>query len=288
MNERAVLFGADRRLVGVVTCPPAPTRRTTGVILFNAGVVHRVGPNRLYVELARRLSARGFTVLRFDHSGLGDSPPRDDRLDFARTTLLEAIEAMNCLEAEQQCTRFVLVGLCSGTLTAFRAAQEDVRVVSLVLLTALLQDPSTVPEEIVAEATNRRVARSYLTEKAVSGRGWRKLLAGNVDLRRIWRVIRRVVPASTSRARALPGVAEVATQMERLLKRGVSVFLVYPEPTTLLEYFRMTVAPQLRRFRRHGAIELTILRRADHTFTELHNQERVVDLVGTWVTQRCS
>ena len=285
-TEEAVVFGTSSRLVGIVTCPAPETRRETAVILFNAGLVHRVGPNRLYVRLARRLSDLGYTVLRFDHSGIGDSLPREDHADFQQSAVPEAADAMDWLAAHKQCPRFVLIGLCSGTLTAFRTAQADPRVTSLILLTALLQDPSSVPEEAVAEASNRRIARSYLTERAVRS-GWRKLLTGRFEPQRVWRVVRRVFRSRGARA-VEPGVADVLSQLQALLTRGVSLLFIYAEPTTLLEYFRMTIGPRLGRLRRHGIVELSILKRADHTFTELHNQDRVLDLVTAWMARRCS
>ena len=75
MTEQVLLFGTNRCLVGMLTEPeksqvPADL---PAFILFNAGLLHRVGPNRLHVTLARRLARRGFPVLRFDFSGIGDS-----------------------------------------------------------------------------------------------------------------------------------------------------------------------------------------------------------------------
>ena len=59
MTEEAVLFGTTQSLVGILSQPPreeAP-RGLPAVILLNAGIVHRVGPNRLYVRMARELAA---------------------------------------------------------------------------------------------------------------------------------------------------------------------------------------------------------------------------------------
>jgi pimeloyl-ACP methyl ester carboxylesterase len=282
-GEQAILFGTGRRLVGIVTMPQGTTaaHSDTAVILLNAGVVHRVGPNRLYVTLARRLSRAGYTVLRFDHAGIGDSLPREDQLNFSESSVVEAQEAMDWLSTECRCRGFVLLGLCSGTLTAFRVAQRDARVSGLILLTALLQDPAGVPPEIVAEATDRRIARSHLTEKLTSGRSWRKLLRGASDPARIWKTLERLVkrppPVRTDAA------ADVASNLERILRRGVSVLFVYGEPTTVLEYFRMTIAPLLSGLRRQGRIEVAVLKRADHTFSELRDQQRVIDLVIGWL-----
>ena len=283
-SEEAIVFGTNVRLVGIVTAPSPAAAKSghTAVIFLNAGVVHRVGPSRLYVTLARQLARCGFTALRFDHSGIGDSQPRDDHVNFDESSVAETVEAMNWLAAERQCDTFVLVGLCSGTLTAFRVAQMDRRVTSLVLLTALLLDPSTVPEEVVAEAANRRIARSYLVEKVSSPDAWRKILAGTVDYRRAWRVIRRLIVGRVRGTPQAPGHAELIAQLHRLLKRGVSMQFIYAEPTTVLEWFRMTIEPELPALRRHGRIELSLVRQADHTFTQRRHQAQVVALTTGW------
>jgi pimeloyl-ACP methyl ester carboxylesterase len=283
--EQAIVFGATG-LVGVATSPgPAVERRDVGVVLVNAGVVHRVGPNRLYVSLARQLSQAGFTVLRFDHSGIGDSPPRADQLNFDVSSVSEVVEAMDWLAAERQCRRFVLVGLCSGTLTAFRTAIADARVSGLVLLTALLLDPSTIPQDIVAEASDRRVMRSYLVEKAASRAAWRRLLAKGIDLRKVVRVFGRMLRKPS--ARVIPGNTELIERLRSLLERGVSVLFVFAEPTTVLEGFRMTIDPELPRLRRSGRIDVTIVRHADHTFTELRHQREILELTTSWLS-RCT
>ena len=77
MSERPVMIGADRNLMGIVCEPdgPWPASRPA-MIMLNAGLIHRVGPNRLHVRLARELAARGFLSLRLDLSGRGDSDPR--------------------------------------------------------------------------------------------------------------------------------------------------------------------------------------------------------------------
>src|SRR5262249_27402146 len=67
----------SRSLFGIHTEPLDPPRgkRSPMVLFLNAGAVHRVGPNRMYVDLARSWAEHGLTSLRLDLSGLGDSPP---------------------------------------------------------------------------------------------------------------------------------------------------------------------------------------------------------------------
>ena len=45
-------------------CPPRAT-----VVMLNAGLIHRVGPFRMNIELAERLARRGIDLFRFDAVG---------------------------------------------------------------------------------------------------------------------------------------------------------------------------------------------------------------------------
>jgi len=85
MREEAVLFGKTRSLVGIITDPHTVVNAHNhpAIVLLNAGVLHRVGPNRLYVKIARKLASAGFVVLRFDLSGIGDSKARRDNLPLS-------------------------------------------------------------------------------------------------------------------------------------------------------------------------------------------------------------
>src|SRR5689334_21003043 len=112
--ERARRFGDEQTLVGIVTEPPAGVLPRAAVVLLNAGVVHRVGPNRMHVEIARGLAALGLVVVRVDLSGLGDSESRRDSTPFERAAVLETQGVMSALAAQYGVSRFVTAGLCSG------------------------------------------------------------------------------------------------------------------------------------------------------------------------------
>ena len=128
MNERPVRFGAGGALSGILT---EPVRSGDGpaVLLLNAGLLHRVGPNRLYVSLARRLAALGLPVLRFDYSGLGESEPRRDEITLEQSMLEEGLEALRFLQAAGVADTFVPMGLCAGAEQSQRLAHADARVV---------------------------------------------------------------------------------------------------------------------------------------------------------------
>lgn len=119
-GERALRFGADRPLFGILT-PADPALARPGrppIVITNAGAVSRVGPHRLYVKLARRWAALGFDVLRIDLSGIGDSPVAPDareNLTYPPSGLDDIREALRVFGRPA-----VVAGLCSGGDYAFQ------------------------------------------------------------------------------------------------------------------------------------------------------------------------
>lgn len=132
MTERAMVFG-PANLVGIVS-EPAPQEAIPGApafVILNSGILHRVGASRLYVQLARLLAREGFTALRFDFSGVGDSEVRKDTLPIEKRFVVETREAMDYLAEITGAEEFVVGGLCSGADGGFFTALDDERVVGL-------------------------------------------------------------------------------------------------------------------------------------------------------------
>lgn len=130
MREHAVAFGAAGNLAGILCEPARPAANAPAVLLWNVGIHHRVGAYRIWVDLARALAEAGYTSLRFDLSGLGDSEPRrgggDDptyREDFD--------EAMAFVTKRTGIATFVPVGFCSGVDQLHALGLRDSRVVGM-------------------------------------------------------------------------------------------------------------------------------------------------------------
>ena len=67
-GEESIVFGKDHPLFGILTRPPAKLLdpKRPAIIMTNAGCVHRIGPHRLYVPMARRWAALGFVRRKLD------------------------------------------------------------------------------------------------------------------------------------------------------------------------------------------------------------------------------
>lgn len=127
-----MVFG-PANLVGIVTQPDPDQAiaHAPAFVILNSGILHRVGASRLYVQLARTLAAEGFTTLRFDFSGVGDSEVRKDTIPVEERFVTETREAMDYLQEITGSRTFVVGGLCSGADGAFFTSLEDDRVVGL-------------------------------------------------------------------------------------------------------------------------------------------------------------
>lgn len=110
-----------------------------GVVFFSGGCDRRTGPNRMWVEAARRWAALGVSAIRLDLPGIGDSEGDDELLQDLRSHFdpLHIRRARELLDAAQEqglASRFVLAGFCSGAHRSIHAAVGDPRVSGVVAL----------------------------------------------------------------------------------------------------------------------------------------------------------
>lgn len=276
MRENAILFGTTKSLVGVVTDPPTPGDDSPlGIILLNAGMVHRVGPNRCYVKIARRLAAAGFVTLRFDFSAIGDSGVRTDGLPFEKSAIRETREAMDFLTATWGIRRFALLGLCSGADYAFSAACHDPRVIGLVLI-----DGFTAAFPAMGFYA-RLYARNFFRRSS-----WRRLLTGRSL---IWGALRKVLGSDV----AAPGVAAdldgrlssveaTLDGLRLLIERGVALLLAYSADTPAYDNYLSRLRPVIRRSSREPDVRVQRFGGSDHEFGLLSAQEELVKLIVDW------
>lgn len=110
-------------LVGIHGRPVSAASKDTVVVFLNSGSEPHVGPGRCWVEYARELNLGGYSTVRLDFSGWGESPdlghapgrPYDDHC------IAETLAAMAALRRDGY-RRVVLAGLCAGAWVGMRAA----------------------------------------------------------------------------------------------------------------------------------------------------------------------
>lgn len=124
VRERAV-FTTPTQLFGI-ECRSEQAHdgaRETTVVFINTAIEPHVGPSRLWVELARRWAARGLSSVRFDMSGVAESPARPgvpEHIVYSGVTTDDIVELARTIRPDDP-ERVALVGLCSGGYVALDA-----------------------------------------------------------------------------------------------------------------------------------------------------------------------
>jgi hypothetical protein len=270
-DESVIRFGAHRTIVGILT-PPQDRASDPVVILLNAGLIHHVGPHGLHVKLARALAAAGIGCLRFDFSGIGDSPARPDNLPIFEMVVKEPCEAMDELERRGY-RRFVLAGICSGAYSAFKATAVDARVVGAILINPQDFAPGNGAE-------SRAWERRYLTRSIYRPRAWLNLLTGRVDYGRLLRTAWGRVSGRTVRANE--GLAAVRQELRQLIEQRRSQLLfIVSEDDVSKEYLALLCGPDASAHVGER-MDTALIAASDHLFTRLSDQQIVIDRIVKW------
>lgn len=277
MSEEAVSFGSENCLVGVITAPDvdAYAKNRPAVLFLNAGLLHRVGPYRLYVDLSRKLSSMGFTVLRFDLSGIGDSLQGDDNRLYDERILDNVRGAMDFLSMKKGVNEFVLMGLCAGADNAHKAAVKDERVTGAVFF----------------DGYGYRTCGYYLhryVPKMLSVNKWKNFLK-----RKIFSVISHVYGESEEVSgrgemflRKFPPKQRATKEIQNLIDRGVNLLYVYSGGVKYDYYnYYGQFKAMFRSIDFQGRVETVYFDKAEHTYPSIEDRNKLMTAVCRWMLE---
>jgi len=255
-REEPIFFGIRHRLFGILH--EGTSRELPPILLTSAGTVHRIGPHRFYVSLARRWASLGFPVLRVDLSGIGDTPAADDGVEnvtYPRDGYEDLSAAMDRLSAragpEGSASRFILAGLCSGGDFAFQMGMRDPRVVG-----ALILNPRTFCVNDLAAVETGNFASVLAAADGVASRA-----GADVE-------------------------APVPESLRRMVGRGVDTLLVVSEKDPGVDYVDTQWGDAMRALQGLPGFRREDIPGTDHNFTSLWSQETVSDLCTEHLTRR--
>lgn len=291
--EELVLVPMDdgSSLFCVALAPPEPAGSGAYVILPNAGAVHHVGPNRLYVEASRALADAGLPSLRLDMRNLGDScvgSPEDENHPYPATAT-EDLRTVVAWAHEKIGDRALLTGLCSGAHASLHATAEidHPGVMGVICVNPLtfryvegmsLDQPS-------ADRTTKEAA--YYRMAAVDPDRWRKLFSGGSDPLRIASFVgRRTAQKAADGVRAfvrrlgLGRGSDLDQVLKRIADHGRGIRFVFSSTDPGLEMLTRRAGGTVRRLRQSGVADITIVPDADHTFSRKRERSQgVADIV---------
>lgn len=282
IEEAAVRFGSPPGLFGIVSAQQPERRQSSpgsrAVLLLNAGSVHHVGPNRLYVALARHLARLGHIVLRMDIAGIGDSPTcagEPDNVVYSTYALRDVGEAIEYLQRHWGAHDVRAVGLCSGAYHALKASVARLPLTGVVII-----NPLTFfwKKDMSLEYPEHRIATDIVRYRTNALRlsSWLKLFGGGVNL---WELIQVLVRrARTVTLEALRGPArmlgiplrdDLPSELRRAANAAVDLQFVFAATDPGGEMLRSQGGKTAQRMLARGQLGVKLINDADHTFTDL-------------------
>ncbi len=288
LTERAVRFGPDRLLFGVVTEPSREERRRRAVILLNPGVDQHIGASRLYVSLARLWSARGYVVLRMDLAGIGDSDTRQGAREddvFPVLALDDVRAAIAYLKDQYRVGDVTLGGLCSGGYHALRAAASGIMVSRILMINPqnyFWKEGMRITDLQVAEVLRNP---GIYRHQVVSTAAWKRLLSGEVNLPRIAKVyLQRMSLALVSSMRDLARrlqirlVDDLGRELEEISARGIGIVFVFARGEPGFDLLKLEAGRSLRRLGERCRI--LILPTGDHVFSHRDSRAELLRVLS--------
>lgn len=245
----------SRGLVGLLGTPDGRTPEDPGtvVVFLNSGSEMNAGPGRAWVEYAESLAAAGFSTLRLDWSGWGESPDGGHApgRPYDAHGAEETREVLRELGARG--ARVVLVGLCAGAWIALDVARgrrpghagpEGSGLEALAGVVALNPQlywrPGDPVEALISTTIERRTPDRVREER---GRRWR-----------VWSLLD---------ALGLPG--REGRWLRDLGRSGVPVLMLFAEGDEGLGFLRTRLGRRLRRTLAHGGLEVVEVPGIDHS-----------------------
>jgi alpha/beta superfamily hydrolase len=238
VHEEAIVFsGAGQQLFAVISEPVDVPAADCTLILFNAGAIRRIGPNRMWTEAARRWASAGVPALRVDLEGIGDAAGdgsryvKSDEPFYTRRLVEQARAALDLAVERGLPSRFVVAGLCSGAFWAFQLALSDPRVEGVIALN---------PRMLVFDRNVEGGRELRKLHRILTPAGFKTMLLKDHKLERLQRVGRFLLeaPARMVRRESQASINELAEAFSRIRTSGKHLHLAFSGDEPLYEELR--------------------------------------------------
>lgn len=273
--------GASCGVSAILHQPAEPARCRTAIVIVPGAPQYRVGSHRQFVLMARALTQQGYTVLRIDYPGVGDTPasqPPHAHNQVVYQTLKAALQTLRSQLPYIPC--HVGLGLCDGASALVHSTNPDSGAAlsfdGLILLNPWTEDPTLQA---------RGQLKHYYLKRLFRLHTWKQLVSNKIriipTLLDIFEQLQqaRSKPPRTAHGRNHNDSDKVSPLFQRLYE--------YPQPRlVLLSQYDMIATnfiaanKALPAAQRHA---FTLIRGADHTFSHQQWRDELLQHIGQWL-----
>jgi pimeloyl-ACP methyl ester carboxylesterase len=254
------------------------------------------------------LNSMGYSVLRFDFFGLGDSegelyePMLADVYNHIEVGRYvdDTLSALAWLRQSQGFRTFILGGLCGGAITALLAAERDASVEALLSLgmTVTLASNAATPARYLTPLELDAAKKHYL-RKLLNPKAWRSFLTFKSNYGVIWRVLLRQLTRRNAPPQQ-PATETLSPPEQRgnanplfppalfaFLQRGGRALMLFSEKDRLQSEYELKFAiPFAERLRPYvPQLHQHVVANANHVLSMHEWQQEMVDTSSKWLQQ---
>lgn len=255
------------------------TGQRTAFVIAVGGPQYRVGSHRQFVLMARSLADSGFSVLRFDYRGMGDSAGAPRSFEDVDDDIRNAIDYI--FSVNRDIDQVILIGLCDAASACLMYGSNDPRVVGQILLNPWVRS---------AQGRAKSYLRHYYLQRFVQKSFWRKLLTGKVS-------VLKSASEFLDSARQARGSADLDTFVtlesrgpfvSRMLQgvvtfRGPLLFLISRQDLTAGEFTDLCKDDRMWKLAMNDeSVETVVLDGADHTLSSRERLDYVNSYIVDW------
>lgn len=256
---------------------PAHPVSGTGLLVVVGGPQYRVGSHRQFVLMARGLALAGFSVLRFDYRGMGDSDGAVRNFEDVGDDVAAAIEVF--LREQPGLEGVVLCALCDGASACSMYCARDSRVRGLILMNPWVRTAAGEAQALI---------KHYYLWRVLQRSFWNSVFSGRYQLRKSIRDFFR------SLAQARAGAAHASgSRPASFIERMYAGLCSFRGPVLFVISGRDLVASEFQDLCRESSAWNALMRRpgthvarlasADHTFSSRAALERAIEECRSWL-----
>lgn len=278
-SESVLSFSCQgENLLGVVSAPKTlGQQRELGVIIVVGGPQYRAGSHRLFVRVARSLAGAGFTTMRFDYSGMGDSGGAQRDFLAVSPDINASIEAL--VQSHPDLKRIVLFGLCDAASASLLYCEDynDPRICGLVLL-----NPWVRSEQSLA----RTQVKHYYLQRLRQPEFWKKLLSGRVAASALGGLAGNLKTAIRASANSQSTDLSFQSRMARAWADSRRpILLVLSEQDHVAKEFLeiCNTAPDWQGMIASTHVDTKHLTSADHTISAKPKKDELITTITAWL-----